>query len=212
MLQHNLQVISGLWCQCDSFACYRHAGEICGGHGKCDCGKCLCDEPWTGQACECFNATNSCYHPYKENPKLCEGHGTCKCGLCDCDDTVEGKYTGRYCERCPVSFLCIIVQDFCNVTFQNCTETCDKLKPCVLCQVYHLGPYDKHECFEKCSNFTPIEEDTVQADEQNGIFPCAGYDSEDCRYVFIYKELNETHYEVKTQKERECPAKVLHSF
>lgn len=75
-----------------------------------------------------------------------------------------------------------------------------------------MGPYDKNECFEKCSNFTPIEEDTVQADEQNGIFPCAGYDSEDCRYVFIYKELNETHYEVKTQKERECPAKVLRSF
>ncbi|KAF5292608.1 hypothetical protein FQA39_LY13941 [Lamprigera yunnana] len=184
--------IYGDWCECDNFSCYRHVGTICGGHGFCDCGDCKCNKPWTGKACECYNATNICYPPYKENPQLCDGHGDCICGECICHSSDEGKFTGKYCERCP-----------------NCTETCDELKPCVLCQMYKLGPYDTDTCMVKCLNVTPLEVQQVSPNEKNNEFPCAGYDEDDCRYVFVYHKLNETHYKVKAHKERECPPKVF---
>lgn len=91
--------------------------------------------------------------------------------------------------------------------------------------MYHVGEYTDKECTENCRNFTPIEVTTVQgknqliywvyllyfmiiANEEEDEFPCAGYDEQDCRYVFVYKKYNLTHYIVQAQKERECPAKV----
>lgn len=38
--------------------------------------------------------------------ETCSGHGTCDCGRCKCND----KYTGAYCEECPVSFLFIYLE------------------------------------------------------------------------------------------------------
>ncbi|KAF2902040.1 hypothetical protein ILUMI_04139 [Ignelater luminosus] len=185
------ETISGFWCECDNYSCYRHGGEICGGHGTCECGKCQCLPNWSGDACECYTETDTCYPPHKKDKKICDGHGQCKCGVCQCDTNEQGKYTGRYCERCP-----------------NCTETCDELKPCVLCQMYHVGPYNDNTCVEKCGNFTPEEVEVIRADEQNDEFPCAGSENH-CRYVFVYKKLNETHYAVKAPKELECPPKVF---
>ncbi|KAB0794584.1 hypothetical protein PPYR_11423 [Photinus pyralis] len=187
-----LHRIYGDWCECDNFSCYRHGGVICGGHGICDCGECKCNKPWTGKACDCYNETNICYPP-KSNAQECDGHGKCVCGECVCNEAEDGggKYTGKYCERCP-----------------NCTETCEELKPCVLCQMYQMGPY-KDNCIEKCSNFTPIEVQTAVPDEKNNEFQCAGYDENNCRYIFVYRKQNETHYIVKAQKERECKGQVL---
>lgn len=190
------EIISGLWCECDNYSCYRHNGKICGGNGRCGCKGCECEPNWEGEACECYTLDDTCYSPIKKTAKPCGGHGNCTCGVCDCEVTDQGKYTGHYCERCP-----------------NCNETCDELAPCLLCQMYEVGPYDKETCVEKCKTFTPVEKDTVRADDHNSEFMCAGYDEDDCRYAFIYKEIpeteNGTRYIVVAQRERECPAKVF---
>lgn len=46
------EVIYGIYCECDNFSCGHHHGQICSGHGKCDCGICECEEPWTGPTCD----------------------------------------------------------------------------------------------------------------------------------------------------------------
>ncbi|TSU62978.1 Integrin beta-like protein 1 [Bagarius yarrelli] len=73
-------------------------------HGTCDCGKCVCDDDWFGQACQ-----------YQENCKLskrkskdlcrntqgvvCSNAGMCHCGSCICNNP-EGNdlISGHYCE------------------------------------------------------------------------------------------------------------------
>lgn len=49
-----LQKIYGSFCECDNFSCERENGELCSGdHGRCECGKCICNPDWSGTACQC---------------------------------------------------------------------------------------------------------------------------------------------------------------
>jgi len=49
-----LQKIYGPFCECDNFSCERYNSEVCSGdHGRCDCGKCICNPGWSGDACQC---------------------------------------------------------------------------------------------------------------------------------------------------------------
>lgn len=100
------QIIYGTYCECDNFSCERHEGLLCSGpdHGKCECGKCVCLEGWTGSNCACQESTDTCIPP--GGGPLCSGHGTCKCGACECESTEEGgRYRGKYCDKCPVSIF-----------------------------------------------------------------------------------------------------------
>lgn len=99
-----LQEIYGTYCECDNFSCERHEGLLCSGpdHGTCDCGACICKEGWTGTNCACKASTETCIPP--GGGPVCSGHGVCECGACKCDVTEEGgRYSGRYCDKCPVS-------------------------------------------------------------------------------------------------------------
>lgn len=98
-------MISGQFCECDNFSCDRHKGILCSGpdHGECECGKCVCIPPWSGTSCSCRASNDTCYPPNMEDAELCSGHGKCVCGQCECFTNDNARYSGKYCEKCPVS-------------------------------------------------------------------------------------------------------------
>lgn len=87
-------------------------GELCSGetHGTCDCGVCRCKPGWTGPNCACMESTAGCYPPDVIGGEICSGHGTCVCGACVCEDTLESRYSGKFCEKCPVSLMFLIAR------------------------------------------------------------------------------------------------------
>ncbi|XP_059196137.1 integrin beta-1-like [Centropristis striata] len=82
---------SGRFCECSNFDCPYHNKRPCGDHGSCECGRCVCDDNWTGEDCSCTMETSSCM---AINGNLCNGRGLCQCGICKC----EGPYMGPTCE------------------------------------------------------------------------------------------------------------------
>lgn len=81
----------------------------------------MCDQGWTGSACDCQDAPDQCTPPPDDNGVTgdqCSGHGSCRCGGCVCED----GWTGPYCQDCP-----------------TCLDTCDTLKQCVECVVWATG-------------------------------------------------------------------------
>lgn len=182
--------ISGPFCECDNFSCDRHNGLLCAGpdHGTCVCGKCVCAPGWTGSACDCRASNDTCIPP--GGGEICSGHGVCECGVCKCDEEEEGRYSGRYCDKCP-----------------TCPGRCEELKYCVQCQVYKTGPLSEEECAKNCT-FVPTVVDVVQASEENDENLCAYYDEDDCRFAYVYSYDPQGKVVVRAQQERECPAQV----
>jgi len=103
-----------------------HCPLGCSGKGFCVNNKCLCEEGWTGEACE--------KHVLQEGSPFCEyeeqecaGNGICYSGKCYCDP----QYTGKFCER-PLSCqncigphkACIMGNCVCEESWggKNCTE------------------------------------------------------------------------------------------
>ncbi|XP_056237792.1 integrin beta-1-like [Seriola aureovittata] len=82
---------SGQFCECSNFDCPYSNNQICGGHGQCECGQCICDNDWIGEGCNCSLDTASCM---ATNQQLCNGKGMCQCGRCKC----EPPYKGPTCE------------------------------------------------------------------------------------------------------------------
>ena len=93
-------------CSTDTSACYDDNGIECGGKGKCQCGKCVCDNPdeWTGlfctipncsnrvcATCEAFSACIEClYHSDcsdKDGPETCSD-------VCNTEWTINGVEKG----------------------------------------------------------------------------------------------------------------------
>lgn len=112
---------------------------------------------------------------------------------CRCKSTEEGRYSGKYCEKCP-----------------TCAGRCHELKDCVQCQMYKTGPLkDEKDCAANCSNtFVPIGEEKIVIDEEKDELLCIFYDEDDCKFTFKYSEVNDK-IEVHAQQERECPPKVF---
>ncbi|XP_018335576.1 integrin beta-PS isoform X1 [Agrilus planipennis] len=183
--------IYGDFCECDNFSCDRHDKKICNGHGKCECGQCVCDVPWIGHACECRNATDTCYAPEVTDGKICSGHGDCECGICKCHTTKEGRYSGQFCEKCP-----------------TCSDRCEEFKICVQCQQYKTGPLNEDECRLNCTKFTPIGVDVVEVTKEHE-YLCAYYDEDDCRFSYVYYLDEHNKIQIRAQQERECPPKVF---
>lgn len=180
--------IDGKFCECDNFSCDRNNGLLCSGpaQGTCECGKCVCKDGWTGDACDCKSSTESCIAP--NSVELCSGHGECECGICRCKITDEGRYSGRFCEKCP-----------------TCLGRCLDLKNCVQCQQYQTGPLVGEECKTNCTLFVPIAVERVEQDHEN---KCTFFDDDNCRFEFTYMETGD-ELEVKAQQERDCPPKVF---
>ncbi|MGH0129797.1 UNVERIFIED_CONTAM: hypothetical protein FKN15_052148 [Acipenser sinensis] len=84
-----------------------HVPENGKDHGSCDCGQCVCDKGWFGDACQYQKVCNLSKKKSNElcrNPQgvICSnaGHGKCYCGNCYC---VAGWH-GDKCEfQCDIS-------------------------------------------------------------------------------------------------------------
>lgn len=187
------EVFSGKYCECDNFSCDRFAAQICAGpdHGTCVCGKCECKHGWTGSACECPASNDECMPP--GGGEVCSGHGTCECGKCVCKTTDDGRFSGKYCEKCP-----------------TCSGRCAELKECVQCQMYHNGNLYENGCDTNCTHFTPKSVEKVEIDESKGEYKCVFYDEEDCKFTFkYYEDLATKQILVEAEEKRECPPKVF---
>ncbi|MBN3285833.1 ITGBL protein, partial [Polyodon spathula] len=73
-------------------------------HGRCDCGQCVCDHGWFGEACQHQKVCNLSKKKSNElcrSPQgvICSNAGTCQCGSCVCGNTQEnGMIYGQFCE------------------------------------------------------------------------------------------------------------------
>ena len=139
------EMITGQFCECDNFSCDRHNAILCSGpeHGFCECGTCKCHDGWEGPACACSSSVDTCRAP---NGEICSGHGECRCGRCECNIEEDIRYSGKYCENCPM-----------------CPDRCEELKACVACQMYQKGPLkDPEDCARNCTLFTPLSVEQVE--------------------------------------------------
>ncbi|CAM4588842.1 unnamed protein product [Leuciscus chuanchicus] len=178
---------SGKFCECDNFSCDRSNNKLCGGHGRCECRKCICDANYTGSACDCPLDTSTCL---ASNKKICNGRGTCECGMCKCTDS---KFEGPTCEMCP-----------------TCPRICNEHKDCVECLQFGTG-IKKHTCEKECRNFTPLKvvnnkDDLPQSDDQTHVDLCKERDADDCWFYFTYATKNDDKIEVHVAEKKECPS------
>uniref|UniRef100_A0A336M8L1 Integrin beta n=2 Tax=Culicoides sonorensis TaxID=179676 RepID=A0A336M8L1_CULSO len=187
--------ITGKYCECDNFSCERHNGLLCSGpeQGTCKCGQCACAPGWGGPACSCKTTTDTCLAP--GDTVLCSGHGECVCGECKCETTEEGRYSGRFCDKCP-----------------TCPGRCQEFKDCVQCQMYKTGPLSEEPglCARNCSKiFTPISVEKVEVNEDKDDHLCTFYDENECRFQFVYNDREEERVVVRAQETPDCPPKVF---
>ncbi|XP_030569607.1 integrin beta-PS isoform X1 [Drosophila novamexicana] len=185
------EIITGKYCECENFSCERRKNLLCSGpdHGICECNRCVCKPGWTGNSCDCQTSTDTCMPP--NGGEICSGHGTCECGVCKCKSTDDGRYSGKYCDKCP-----------------TCSGRCHELKDCVQCQMYHTGELKNgDDCAKNCTTFTPVGVEKVKIDEHKDEQLCVFFDEDDCKFTFKYSEVGELV--VHAQEEKECPPKVF---
>uniref|UniRef100_A0A8C2G664 Integrin beta n=1 Tax=Cyprinus carpio TaxID=7962 RepID=A0A8C2G664_CYPCA len=183
------EIYSGKFCECDNFSCDRSNNKLCGGHGQCECKKCICDANYTGSACDCTLDTSACL---TSNKLICSGRGICKCGVCKCTDQ---KYEGQTCEMCPTSvrniFLCVLPQ-----------------RDCVECRQFGMGS-KKQTCEEECRSFNitlvKTKEELPQPNDQP-INICKERDIDDCWFYFTYATKNDDNIDVFVAEKKECPS------
>ncbi|XP_073711743.1 integrin beta-1 isoform X1 [Misgurnus anguillicaudatus] len=177
---------SGKFCECDNFNCDRSNNKLCGGHGRCECRKCICDANYTGSACDCSMDTSTCL---ASNKQICNGRGTCECGVCKCSDS---KFQGPTCEICP-----------------TCPGVCPEHKDCVQCRAFKTGD-KKDTCEKDCAYFNlrmvQKKEDLPQPNDQPFINHCKERDANDCWFFFTYATRNDSTVEVHVAEELECPS------
>uniref|UniRef100_A0A674PE81 Integrin beta n=1 Tax=Takifugu rubripes TaxID=31033 RepID=A0A674PE81_TAKRU len=167
--QNPAEIYSGKYCECDNFNCDRSNNMLCGGHGRCECRKCICDANYTGSACDCSMDKSTCM---AKNGQLCNGRGLCECGICKCTDV---KFQGPTCEICP-----------------TCPGVCQEHKDCVLCRAF---PSEK-PCVN-CSYFDLVKvadrDKLPQPTDQS--FPlthCKVRDENDCWVYYTFAIQNQT--------------------
>ncbi|XP_052404647.1 integrin beta-1-like isoform X3 [Carassius gibelio] len=174
---------SGKFCECDNFNCDHSNNRLCGGHGRCECRKCICDPNYTGSACDCSLDTSTCM---ASNKQICNGRGICVCGRCRCTDS---KFQGPTCEICP-----------------TCPGVCTVHKDCVQCRAFGSGD-KKDTCEKDCTNFDLImvrkRVELPPPNEQPYINHCKERDANDYWFFFTYATKNDNTVVVHVAEELE---------
>lgn len=78
------------------------------------------------------------------------------------------------------------------------------------CQVHKTGILkDPIDCEKNCSKaFTLTKADKVSVESENEQF-CPGFDENNCKFVYVYNDLNEQNILIRAQTELECETQVL---
>ncbi|XP_037641480.1 integrin beta-1-like isoform X1 [Sebastes umbrosus] len=173
---------SGQFCECSNFDCLHHNGRICGGHGRCECGRCICDDDWTGEGCVCSMETASCM---ATNQRLCNDRGSCQCGMCKC----EPPYAGPTCEECPV-----------------CTGRCEQHKACVECRAFGTGA-KRNRCDQECGHLslTVVETKDDMPKPGETIAFCKMVSSEDSCFFYYTFSSTPSGGQWTVVRAKECP-------
>uniref|UniRef100_A0A3P8PGZ2 Integrin beta n=1 Tax=Astatotilapia calliptera TaxID=8154 RepID=A0A3P8PGZ2_ASTCA len=145
----------------DSHLCRRdNASEVCSGHRKCICGRCVCQKSskkpshvYYGELCECSDFSCDQYRGLQ-----CGGRGRCVWGECLCSPAFRGRAYeclsqdgqicgGSHCGTCichdkrfqgPTCELCPSCPSICNLE-------------CVSCRAFSVG-LSPNECKMKCAH------------------------------------------------------------
>ncbi|KJE93274.1 hypothetical protein CAOG_004086 [Capsaspora owczarzaki ATCC 30864] len=106
-------------CSCSTASCPVDAnGLLCGNHGSCSCGRCVCEGAWSGIDCTC-DSSLSC----PASAKNCGGpaRGACECGACRC----IAPWYGEDCSLCtPGESGCPLTTTSICQTFSNDCAAC----------------------------------------------------------------------------------------
>lgn len=167
---------------CDNTACERdELRRLCSGNGQCVCGKCVCNPPWSGPKCNCYQNQSLCRSP--ESPNLiCSGHGICPCDSCICTDDGWG---GRFCDDCQI-----------------CSSICEDLRHCVECLAFQDGrlvpePYETEEerleiianCTVKCQTLLSYSEKFPSDISRPKNYENCTFLHNHCKYNFSYESV-----------------------
>ncbi|CAL4084202.1 unnamed protein product, partial [Meganyctiphanes norvegica] len=178
--------VDGTYCQCTNFLCPRYNGLLCYGpdRGKCVCNECECAPGWSGPACEIDDREENCINP--DNGLMCSDYGTCVGNKCQCYQSVEGRYSGKWCEDCP-----------------TCLAGCLEYKDCVMCLAFNTGPISQDACQRQCTSIMLFQEDNPSYEVGESEVMCRFYDEEDCAFSFVYSTVFPNSIYVPNR--RECP-------
>lgn len=159
---------------------------LCGGpdRGRCDCGKCVCNANYTGEACECAVSTADCQ---KDNGTICSGNGECVCNRCQC----KTGFRGKTCDQCT-----------------SCPGTCKNNKDCAECVAFGTGLYNSTVCEKMCTNVKTaplLEPATPEGQVVNiTIKSCITEDDQKCIINFNVYD-SDIGKEVIVKDTRRCP-------
>ncbi|XP_042886209.1 uncharacterized protein LOC122262286 isoform X2 [Penaeus japonicus] len=193
--------------------CRMDGSQVCGGHGDCSCGHCLCYPGYYGTYCQCSDHTCPLYDGMK-----CGGpsRGQCRCGGCVC----RPGYTGEACD-CPTDTLgCIgsvngtICSDQgtcqcgrcrCDDGYKGmyCEDTvyaagvCEKLKPCVLCKAWNRELLVCADC-----QITITMVDNLEPAKNTCVMVNSG-----CLLKYSYIPQGPDAYTVLVPRDMQCPPK-----
>ncbi|KAK1136188.1 hypothetical protein K0M31_000753 [Melipona bicolor] len=195
------EVFYGKYCECDNFSCKRSEGLVCGGRGKCECGTCNCLPGWGGETCNCKETNSTCIPSNSETMEICSGRGDCICGSCHCHEKDNIRYSGQYCEECPV-----------------CPgQRCEELKNCVECVAYGTGPLAENGKCDACLHQIDIVDKIVEnpeEDRKTGARICRTPGDAGCTFVFKYEYYRGGNrgdikiLKILAEKERICPTPI----
>ncbi|XP_041658556.1 integrin beta-1-like isoform X2 [Cheilinus undulatus] len=176
------EIYSGKYCECDNFNCDRSNNKLCGGHGRCECRKCICDANYTGSACDCSLETSTCL---AKNGQLCNGRGDCECGICKCTNP---QFQGPTCEICP-----------------TCPGVCTEYKECVHCLAFESDEKEDKckDCKLKIIRVKDRDKLPQPTDQSFPLTHCKERDASDCWFYFTFAIRNGTK-EVYVVETLEC--------
>eukprot|EP00066_Takifugu_rubripes_P025781 XP_011615047.1 PREDICTED: integrin beta-1-like isoform X2 [Takifugu rubripes] len=179
--QNPAEIYSGKYCECDNFNCDRSNNMLCGGHGRCDCRRCICDPNYTGSACDCSMDKSTCM---AKNGQLCNGRGLCECGICKCTDV---KFQGPTCEICP-----------------TCPGVCQEHKDCVLCRAFPSEKPCVHCSYFDLVQVTDRDKLPQPTDHSFPLSHCKVRDENDCWVYYTFAIQNQTKL-VHVVEKPDCP-------
>lgn len=171
----------GKLCECDDFNCLRYKGELCSGHGVCNCGFCQCAPDWQGENCNCSRRIDTCMSSLG---LLCSGRGQCVCGACEC--TQPGAY-GATCDKCP-----------------TCPDACTMKKECVECKHFKRGKLIEDKTCSRICKDEIVLVDELELHDTNAV-NCTYKDENDCVERFQYYEDASGKSILFVVKEPDCP-------